>query len=94
MGSFDHDYCFLPKTCDDTNIFSYDINPIMEHKYSQSSHDKDEALWVLHFQFDKLSHEFYKLETWLTHENHNPDSIVAIKSLKKLVNNDDNKIDR
>ena len=62
MGSFDHDSFFLPRTYDDTHIYTHDLNPIMEHNSSHSSHD-DDALRVLPLQVDKLSNEFHKLDT-------------------------------
>ena len=41
----------------------------MEHNSSNSSHDEDDSLWAPPSQFDKLSSEFDKLETWLAQEN-------------------------
>ena len=73
-----------------THIFSHDFNPIVEHKSSHSSHD--DALRVFPSQVDNISNGFDKLDTWLSQENQNPDSIIAIEALKKIVNNDENNI--
>ena len=79
MRSFDHDSSFLPRTHDDTNKFSHDINPIIEHKFSHSSHDEGDTLRVPPSQVDNLSSKFDKLETWLTRESHNPNIIFGVE---------------
>lgn len=92
MGSFDHDSSFLPRTHDDTNIFSHDLNPIMDHNSSHLSRDEDESLRDLASQVGKLSHEFDNLESWIGKEHQNHDSVASIEALNKLVNNYDNNI--
>lgn len=92
MGSFDHDSYFLPRTHNETHIFIHDLNYIMEHKYSHSSHDEDVSLRVPPLQVYKLSSEFEKLETWLAQEDQNPNSFFCIEAFKNNVNNDDNNL--
>ena len=86
MHSFHHDSSFVPRTHEDTNIFSHDLKPIIEHNYSHASHDEDEALIFSPSQDEKSSHEFGKLKTWLVQENQNLDSVYAIETLNKFFN--------
>ena len=66
IGSFNHDSSFHSRNHDENNIFSHDLNTIIDDKYSHSPHDEDEALKVPPLQVDKISHAFDKLETYLT----------------------------
>ena len=77
---------------DDFNIFPQDINPIIEHNSSHSSHVKDKDLRVHPSQVDKLSHEFDKFKNWHVQENENPNNVVAIEDIKNIITHYDNNI--